>query len=1018
VAKKSFEQDSAIIARLKPVSPDTKPTRGPPTRRSMKAWWAINFAAVIAIVGGGFGGLQYTRWQEAKRVADVEAAKKKADEDIAKKAVEEREHRDAFEAAQRAERAEQQRREEEAKRKADQDAQRQADAAASVKKAEEEVQARARAEAKRRADEIAKRQEETKQRAEEEAKREAWKPLLDRVLTAAEEERLKPGDEFQECKDCPRMIVVPAGSFMMGSNDGDADEKPMHKVTIARPFAVGKFDVTFAEWDACVAAGGCKHMPQDRGWGRGTRPVINVSWDDIMKEYLPWLSRKTGKTYRLLTEAEWEYAARGVIDASAVHTNYSWGNDVGKNLANCNGCGSQWDAKQSAPVGSFKPNTFGLYDIHGNVRQWVQDCYHDSYQGAPADGSAWVTSCTDGSRRVLRGGSWHVDPQDLRAAYRVANSAGKRIDAEPAHSAIIDDDGFRVARTLTKDAATQEAANSAIKNSMPSHPVVAIDRTPAPARCDGVEVQVGSERKCLKPKDSFRDCPTCPEMVVVPAGKFSMGSPAGEKNRSDDEGPQHEVTIGKAFAVGRFAVTRGEFAAFVRDTGHKTEGGCYAYIGSEWKQHLDQSWRSPGFEQDDRHPVVCVNWDDAKAFGAWLARKTAKPYRLLSEAEREYATRAATTTPFWWGSSISTAQANYDGNYTYGDGSKGEWRKGTLAVDSFKANPWGLYNVHGNVWDWVEDCYHDRYQGAPTDGSAWITGYCGRRVVRGGSWDNNPKNLRAAFRSARSTVDRFSLHGFRLARTISAELNQAVKLPTAPPTLSPDCRTKRVAGDLFRLPLRALSRAVRAKRQVRVLAIGSSSTAGVGASSSSATYIAKLQTFLEGSLQGMDFDVVGRGRSGEVAQGAADRMKHEVEETKPDLVVWELGTNDALRHVSLDKFKACVNTTLAWLAENKIDVVLIDPQYGETLTMDTYYEQMVGAVAEVAREARVLLVDRFEAMRELQRERGDLFYLSSDQLHPNDRGHRCMAEQLARAIVGGLMQADAEQTQPVYRTSD
>jgi len=191
---------------------------------------------------------------------------------------------------------------------------------------------------------------------------------------------------------------------------------------------------------------------------------------------------------------------------------------------------------------------------------------------------------------------------------------------------------------------------------------------------------------------------------------------------------------------------------------------------------------------------------------------------------------------------------------------------------------------------------------------------------------------------------------------------------------------------------------VRAKRQVRVLAIGSSSTVGVGASSPSATYIAKLETSLEGSLKGMDFDVMGRGLSGEVAQGAADRMKHEVEETKPDLVVWQLGTNDALRHVSIDKFKNCVKTTLAWLAENKIDVVLIDPQYGDALTKDEYYEKMVGALAEVAREMHVLLVDRFEAMRELQREHGDLFYLSTDRLHPNDRGHRCMAEQVARAF--------------------
>jgi acyl-CoA thioesterase-1 len=242
----------------------------------------------------------------------------------------------------------------------------------------------------------------------------------------------------------------------------------------------------------------------------------------------------------------------------------------------------------------------------------------------------------------------------------------------------------------------------------------------------------------------------------------------------------------------------------------------------------------------------------------------------------------------------------------------------------------------------------------------------------------------------------------------------AVQMPATPPLLSPDCRSKRVAGDLYRRPLRALSRAVRTKSHVKVLAIGSSSTVGVGASSPSATYIARLETSLEGSMKGMDFDVVGKGMSGEEAQGAADRMKKEVEETKPDLVVWQLGTNDALRHVSLDKFKSCVKTTLSWLADNKIDVVLIDPQYGDALTKDEHYEKVVGALAEVAREARVLLVDRFQAMRELQHERGDLFYLANDKLHPNDRGHRCMAEQVARAIVGGLLQADAEQAQPVF----
>lgn len=243
---------------------------------------------------------------------------------------------------------------------------------------------------------------------------------------------------------------------------------------------------------------------------------------------------------------------------------------------------------------------------------------------------------------------------------------------------------------------------------------------------------------------------------------------------------------------------------------------------------------------------------------------------------------------------------------------------------------------------------------------------------------------------------------------------RAFTLPTSPPGLSPDCRSKRTVGDQFRRPLRTLSRAVRASRPVKVLAIGSSSTVGVGASSPSATYVAKLEATLEGTFKGLDFDVVGRGMSGEEAQGAADRMKKEVELTKPDLVVWQVGTNDAIRHVSIDSFKECLRNTLAWLKEHRTDVVLIDPQYGDALTKDEHYERVVAAIAEVAREARILLVDRFEAMRELHRVHGDRFYLTSDNLHMNDTGHRCMAEQLARSIVGGLLMADAEAAQPVF----
>jgi hypothetical protein len=190
-------------------------------------------------------------------------------------------------------------------------------------------------------------QEEEKRRAETEAAKEATKAVDAKSL----------GRVFRDCPDCPEMVVVPAGSFMMGSIDG-ADETPVHKVTIAKPFAAGKFDVTFAEWDACVAASGCKHKPEDQGWGRGNRPVINVSWDDATKQYLPWLSRKTGKSYRLLTEAEWEYAAR-----AGTTTSYSWSNDIGRNRTNCIGCGSQWDNKQTAPAGSFASNV-SLFDMH------------------------------------------------------------------------------------------------------------------------------------------------------------------------------------------------------------------------------------------------------------------------------------------------------------------------------------------------------------------------------------------------------------------------------------------------------------------------------------------------------------------------------------------------------------------------------------------------------------------------------------------------------------------------------
>jgi formylglycine-generating enzyme required for sulfatase activity len=200
------------------------------------------------------------------------------------------------------------------------------------------------------------------------------------------------------------------------------------------------------------------------------------------------------------------------------------------------------------------------------------------------------------------------------------------------------------------------------------------------------------------------------------------------------------------------------------------ERGCVTWDGSAWTHQEDKSWRDPGFPQTDQHPVVCISWSAAKAYTVWLSRMSSKSYRLLSEAEREYATRAGTTNPFWWGAAIGTAQANYDGNSAFGKGAKGENRKGTVPADRFAANAWGLYNVHGNVYDRTEDCWHDSYNGAPpADGSPWRAD-CkddGRRVIRGGFWGSIPQFLRSANRD-RLTIDLQSNGvGFRVGRALT-----------------------------------------------------------------------------------------------------------------------------------------------------------------------------------------------------------------------------------------------------------
>ena len=401
-----------------------------------------------------------------------------------------------------------------------------------------------------------------------------------------------------------------------------------------------------------------------------------MSWEDA-QDYLYWLGRKTGESYRLLSEAEWEYAVR-----AGTTTAYYWGDSPNAICAYANVSSERFacaegERDMAVPVGSFRPNPFGLYDMIGNVQEWTADCWNETYYGAPADGRAWQQgNCT---LRVIRGGSfyWRDDSHD--SASRLAASPSER-------KGFI---GFRVAR-----------AAPVVKRG------VATISTEAPAQ--------GPKRGRFKSVgDVFRDCPNCPELVVLPGGYFLMGSPPDYPWTSSTEQPYHPVTIAQPFAVGRFEVTFAEWDACV------AEGGCNGY------RPKDEDWGR------GRRPVINVSWEDAHDYLYWLGRKTGKPYRLLSEAEWEYAVRAGTTTENYWGNYKGAKNAICDhanvGKSTFDCGGK----ETTMPVGSFHPNPFGLYDMIGNVQEWTADCWNDTYEGAPTDGRTWQQGDCALHVTRG-----------------------------------------------------------------------------------------------------------------------------------------------------------------------------------------------------------------------------------------------------------------------------------------------
>jgi formylglycine-generating enzyme required for sulfatase activity len=432
----------AAVADPSPAERDEQQGRETTRRETSSPPSRMRFFAIGLVLIGllGAGGWFYVDRLEQQSVAAAEQ-KRLATEEAERLA-------DAAEKRQIAEEAERKRLAAEQKQIAE-EAERKRLAAEQKQIAEEAQRKRLAAEQKQIADEAERKRLAAEQkRIAEEAQRKRLAAEQKQIADEAERKRLaeearsKPGSIFRDPLasggEGPQMVAIPAGTFQMGSPAGEtgreSDEGPLHRVTVAA-FALGRYEVTFAEYLLFAQATG-RAQPSDKGWGGGRRPVINVSWTDA-QGYATWLSKETGQTYRLPSEAEWEYAAR----AGTTTANW-WGDDIQRGtevMANCDGCGSEWDLTKTAPVGQFAANAFGLHDMHGNVWEWTQDCWHGSYVGAPKDGAAWeATEGGDCTFRVVRGGSWFGEPAWVRSAFRNRLNPGSRNLGY----------GFRLARTL------------------------------------------------------------------------------------------------------------------------------------------------------------------------------------------------------------------------------------------------------------------------------------------------------------------------------------------------------------------------------------------------------------------------------------------------------------------------------------------------------------------------------------------------------------------------------------------
>ena len=522
----------------------------------------------------------------------------------------------------------------------------------------------------------------------------------------------------------PKMIVIPSGQFTMGSPSTEAgrnpNEGPLRTVTFARPFALSQTEITFEDYDRFAVAT-ARDLPNDMGWGRATRPVIHVTWNDAV-DYAAWLSLQTGKIYRLPTEAEWEYAAR-----AGAGTSRFWGENADSScqfanvqddtlrdegvsgLSNPVRCNDRV-GNQSAPVGQYQANAFGLHDMLGNVWEWTQDCWHGTYVNAPIDGVAWLEQNNGNcDARVTRGGSWQANRLGGRSALRQRTlkspgpgpGPGPSPSPSPSPSPVDPKFGIRLAQDL-------------------------------------VELQ-----------DTLADNSLGPRMRVIPPGEFMMGAPESELGREISEGPQQPVTIAASFALSKTEVTYEQYDRFAIATSRALPNDEVGTRGNR--------------------PVAWVTRADAQAYVAWLRTQTGRKYRLPSEAEWEYAARAGTTTVRFWGDNpdLACTFANVADQAQGGDPihqcNDGQGLQ-TAPVGSYQPNPFGLYDMQGNVWEWVEDCWHASYENAPKNGMSWMeanNGDCTFGVVRGGSLSSKPDWVRSAHRKSWPLEGSLGLNGNR-----------------------------------------------------------------------------------------------------------------------------------------------------------------------------------------------------------------------------------------------------------------